>query len=232
VTAPDWAISVPSTSGVHNPPPSSVQWTGMGQQQLDALRSQLVESILQVVVTDITGVLLPGPAGQQLAAWAIAVLEDIGGFGNQFVALISALGAEVWADVVSLIQLAVDIAQQWAAALSALNLANPLSFVQQIPQSIPALVRDPEGGLSAVGSGLTRDAEGAITFVEDGLTHIAQQADQGLLSLQQVAEQMLHAATTVAPTLGGGVADVINAGQTAHTALTSAIEQAGGHCRE
>lgn len=67
---PDWATAVPAISAVHNQPAPSYQWQGMSQDQLNVLRTNLVESILQVVVGLVQGILLPGPAGPQLATWA------------------------------------------------------------------------------------------------------------------------------------------------------------------
>jgi hypothetical protein len=42
----------------------------MSQEQLNALRSKLIQSILQVIVQLVTGGLLPGDAGSQLTNWA------------------------------------------------------------------------------------------------------------------------------------------------------------------
>jgi hypothetical protein len=67
---PTWAVSVPSTAGVHTEPPSTTQWQNLTQDQVNALRSKLLESILQVVVQLVTGGLLPGSAGTQLTNWA------------------------------------------------------------------------------------------------------------------------------------------------------------------
>jgi hypothetical protein len=67
---PDWATAVPSTSAVHNPPAGSYQWQNMTQAQVNTMRGQLVESILQVVTQLLTGGLLPGSAGTQLTSWA------------------------------------------------------------------------------------------------------------------------------------------------------------------
>lgn len=119
------------------------------------------------------------------------------------------------------------VTRDWGTALAALQLPNPLALIQQIPQSIPALVRGPDGALTPVGTGFTKDAEGAITFVSDGLTHLVKQADGAILSIQQVGGQIVHATNVVAPTPGSGVADVMDAGQTAHTALTGVIEKVG-----
>src|SRR5258708_4894999 len=71
---PPWANRTPSTDGVHNEPPRNAQWTNMEQQAWDALRSKFMESILQVIVQDLTGVLFPGPAGVQLANWTLELL--------------------------------------------------------------------------------------------------------------------------------------------------------------
>jgi hypothetical protein len=121
----------------------------------------------------------------------------------------------------------------WTDALRALRLPDPISLVQQLPLSIPALARDVEGGLTAVGSGLTRGADGAITFVEDGLTHLVQQADQGIVSLGHISEQLVHAAglianpsmpVSAAPVANPGVADVMAAGHTAAVNASGMID--------
>lgn len=77
---PNWATQVPADSGVHNAPAPSGQWAGMSQNQLDALRGQLVESIISTVTQALTGLFLPGPLGsafEQLKDWADNIGEAI-----------------------------------------------------------------------------------------------------------------------------------------------------------
>lgn len=71
------------TQAVHNAPAPSAQWQGLSQDQLSALRSQLVTSIIQVVVQAVTGIFVPGGgvggATGQLTSWAsnIPVIGDL-----------------------------------------------------------------------------------------------------------------------------------------------------------
>lgn len=73
MTAPAWVTNVPSNPAVHNAPAPAYQWQNMSQAQLDQLRSNLIQSILQVVVQAVTGFLLPGNAITQLESWAQAI---------------------------------------------------------------------------------------------------------------------------------------------------------------
>lgn len=70
VDVPDYVIQTPSTQAVHTEPPTSYHWQQLTNDQQKALRKNLIESILQEVVTAVISILLPGPAGAQLAQWA------------------------------------------------------------------------------------------------------------------------------------------------------------------
>lgn len=77
---PDWVTKVPSTEGVHSMPPQGQQLEQLREQQVDAMRKQLLESIIQVVVQAITGLFIPGGIGsavQQLQNWAEDIYEAI-----------------------------------------------------------------------------------------------------------------------------------------------------------
>jgi hypothetical protein len=68
VTQAGWTDG--TAPAVHQTPTPSYQWQNMSQNQLNSLRSNLIESILQIVVQLVTGGLLPGGAGTQLTSWA------------------------------------------------------------------------------------------------------------------------------------------------------------------
>jgi hypothetical protein len=77
---PDWAVQVPQTAAVTNRDSlafAAPPWSNLDQQQLDAMRTKLQESIWQVLVQFFTGGLLPGPAGPQISNWATNLQTDI-----------------------------------------------------------------------------------------------------------------------------------------------------------
>lgn len=65
------------TQAVHQELASTFQWQSLSQDQLNSLRSRLIESIIQVVVQAVTGIFVPGggvgSAVDQLQAWATAI---------------------------------------------------------------------------------------------------------------------------------------------------------------
>lgn len=67
---PDWVRNTPSTPAIHNEPPQNYQWQNLTSDQLASLRKNLVDSIIQVVVSLVRGILLPGDPGGQLQQWA------------------------------------------------------------------------------------------------------------------------------------------------------------------
>lgn len=80
VNAPDWVTSTPSTPAVHNEPPLPYQWTSLSAEQLNALRTKLIQSLVQVVVQAVTGLFIPGgnnAATQQLEQWATSILDKL-----------------------------------------------------------------------------------------------------------------------------------------------------------
>jgi len=81
---PDYILPASSTTqAVHTEPPKNYQWQSLSQDQLNQIRSNLITSILQVVIQAITGIFIPGGglggATGQLTNWAsgIPILGDI-----------------------------------------------------------------------------------------------------------------------------------------------------------
>lgn len=84
MTAPDWASTV-TTPGIHNPPAPTAQWNQLSEEELQQLRSHLLQSILQVIVGALTGFITPGDAFLQLGRWAQAIeasLADVPVLGD------------------------------------------------------------------------------------------------------------------------------------------------------
>ena len=71
---PDWATDTPSHPPVHTEPPRNYQWDQMSQDELQAMRKRLIDSILQIIVQAVTGLFFPGGgifgAFNQLEDWA------------------------------------------------------------------------------------------------------------------------------------------------------------------
>lgn len=57
--AADWS-DLPAAFGIHTTPPNNYAWQGLSQDQINQIRSQLIQTILQVVVQALTGFLTPG----------------------------------------------------------------------------------------------------------------------------------------------------------------------------
>jgi hypothetical protein len=79
---PDYVLpSSATTQAVHTTPPNSYQWQNLSQEQLNTLRSNLITSIIQLVVQALTGTFLPGGgltgAMGQLTSWATGILNPI-----------------------------------------------------------------------------------------------------------------------------------------------------------
>lgn len=85
---PDWVRNTPSTPAIHNEPPQNYQWQNLTSDQLASLRKNLVDSIIQVVVSLVRGILLPGDPGTQLQDWA----EDVPGF-DQLISIFGGSGS-------------------------------------------------------------------------------------------------------------------------------------------
>ena len=81
---PDYALA-PFFKPAHNRPAGSQSIRGMSQDQLESLRDNLVESIIQVIVQALTGFLSPESAVKQLRTWGETLqeqFEDIPGLGD------------------------------------------------------------------------------------------------------------------------------------------------------
>lgn len=63
---PEWVTSVPATPSIHDEPPSSYQWEQLSQQQIEALRGNLIESVVAAVVEAISGFLPFGAPAAEL----------------------------------------------------------------------------------------------------------------------------------------------------------------------
>ncbi len=77
---------------VHNEPPASYSWQNMSQAQIDSLRANLIESILQVIEQALTGGLIPGSAFAQINAWAAAIVNQLFDFFNGLFGLLTGGG--------------------------------------------------------------------------------------------------------------------------------------------
>jgi len=78
-TPPDWALSIPGAP-VHTEPPRVGNWDALSQDQLRALRENLLRSFVAVIVDALTGLLIPGPLEDminQLIGW-VETLPIIG----------------------------------------------------------------------------------------------------------------------------------------------------------
>lgn len=148
------------TQAVHNAPAPSAQWQGLSQDQLSALRTQLVTSIIQVVVKAVTGIFVPGGgiggATSQLTDWAsnIPVIGDLlsGDFITQ---LIDTLGGN--SSFLSMITDPVNqLAQTIFQALTGFtSLGTLLEDVADALNHIPFLSILGVGGPANIGSSVT-----------------------------------------------------------------------------
>ena len=72
---PDYVLPGSSTTqAVHTEPPQNYQWQSLSQDQLNSIRSNLITSIIQVVIQAVTGIFIPGGglggATGQLSDWS------------------------------------------------------------------------------------------------------------------------------------------------------------------
>jgi hypothetical protein len=140
---------------VHGSLPSTYQWQAMSQDQLEALRKRLIESIIQVVVQAVTGLFIPGGgmggASSQLTSWATSVASQA----------ISAIEA---------------IVEALTGQAGGLNLLSPLSWL------FPGLTNNGDGTLSSILDELFNDnGDGTWSFIENGI-HTLLDSGDGILS--------------------------------------------------
>jgi hypothetical protein len=88
---PNWGQEVTPLPSVHTPPAEVPGAQLPDQTQIIAWGKNLIEGILKEVVLSIIGVLLPGPAGEQLSAWASGLIDSIGGIIEEIAAAITGL---------------------------------------------------------------------------------------------------------------------------------------------
>jgi hypothetical protein len=86
VDPPDYAVAIPNLASIHTMPtlPGEAGQIGLTQDQLQTFVKNLIEGLIREVVLDVVGVLLPGPAGAQLADWATGILDDFGTIFSAF----------------------------------------------------------------------------------------------------------------------------------------------------
>lgn len=96
---PDWVIRTPTEPRIHTEPTSTTyQWQSLTQDELTSIRTNLVESILQVVVQAVAGLFTPGGIGaafDQLSSWAQAIgdaFEDVPILGDIVHAITGVIG--------------------------------------------------------------------------------------------------------------------------------------------
>jgi hypothetical protein len=135
---PDWAINTPSSQGVHTRPPRAYQWEGLSQDQMRALRQQLLESILAWVTQSLTGLYVPGGFGtavDQLENWATDLmdvdnLEELTGLDFSsppaFIgSLIVAIGEVIGIDL-----------HELGAIFSSVDMSSPEAFVTSLGEAL------------------------------------------------------------------------------------------------
>jgi hypothetical protein len=105
--APDYATAIPNLASIHTMPtlPGEAGQIGLTQDQLETFVKNLIEGIVREVVLDVVGVLLPGPAAQQLANWAGDIVDQFFNIGSLFNGVDLSSGSlnlsDVWTGVIN-----------------------------------------------------------------------------------------------------------------------------------
>src|SRR4051812_21684337 len=112
MTAPDGWGELVAPRDVHTPPSEVAGAQLPSQTQLLEWGRNLIEGIVKEVVRAVTGVLLPGPAGQQLADWATGLIDNFDSLFGAFDgvdlsdpgAVLTAIGEAVQGMITDLLQ--------------------------------------------------------------------------------------------------------------------------------
>jgi len=199
---PDWAINPPpQTGGVHGPFPKINAWDALPQDQINVISGKLTESILQVVVTALRGLFMPGPIGaafDQLVDWA------------------NNLGAQI-VDFVNNIA-GIDLSS-WDAFLDSLKDGKGID-IPSIPEAIETVSEWVETLVDLLLGALGGDLIGGIF---DRIMDIADLIGDWLLDTQQVASDLVNLATNLLTAPAAVIGTITQSMVPAITNLVNAI---------
>jgi hypothetical protein len=185
--APSWAVQIPSTTGVGTEPNLGYQWINMEEAVLLALRNKLIESIFQVLVQLLTGGLLPGSAGLQIANWASQVTETA----------LNWIGAFLVAGITGPTALIELLKSLIPAAIPGYN----GTILPTLPNGVPSFIDNLNGTWSFIASGLPGN----------DVPSLIQQADGTIVTAAQAIQQAASGASAAG--LGVGIGQAVASGQ-------------------
>jgi hypothetical protein len=163
MTQPNYGIS-PFASSVHGDMPSTYNWQNLSQEQLQALRKNLINSIVQVIVMAIKGVLTPGGLENTLEQLTdifeeIPIVGDMFTFFNEFLG--DLLGVDFGEDF--------DVFDVWSNIIT--TFFNPLGLLDI--EGVPIIGDIIDMIWDAFDSGIFGNTSGnPISFVFDAISAI------------------------------------------------------------